>query len=245
MTTANTPLSTTIETALAHRSIRKFTSQPIAEQTVQTLLDCARAASSSNHLQCVSIIRVTDKTLRAQLKHCASDQQYVEDAAEFWVFCIDFHRHHQILPQAQTDYTEVLMIGCVDAGIMAQNVLLSVESIGLGEVYIGSIRNKIAEVGELLGLPQHVVPLVGLCLGYPDQDPPLKPRLPTTVLASENRYQALEPHLLQDYDRLVADYYWQRNQLDMNWTRNVIKSLDKPVRPQVLAYLQQQGFAKK
>lgn len=245
MTAANTPLSTTIETALAHRSIRKFTSQPIAEQTVQTLLDCARAASSSNHLQCVSIIRVTDKSLRTQLKHCASDQQYVEDAAEFWVFCIDFHRHHQILPQAQTDYTEVLMIGCVDAGIMAQNVLLSAESIGLGGVYIGAIRNKIAEVGELLGLPQHVVPLVGLCLGYPDQDPPLKPRLPTTVLASENRYQTLEPHLLQDYDRLVADYYWQRNQLDMNWSRNVVKSLDKPVRPQVLAYLQQQGFAKK
>ncbi|SMB78657.1 nitroreductase [Pasteurella testudinis DSM 23072] len=245
MTQQNTTTSHTIETALAHRSIRKFTAQPIAAETLQTLIDCGRAASSSNHLQCVSIIRVTDPTRREKMKHYASDQQYVADAAEFLVFCVDFHRHHQILPDAQTDYSEVLMIGCVDTGIMAQNMLLAAESIGLGGVYIGSIRNKIAEVGELLGLPQHVIPVVGLCLGYPDQDPPLKPRLPSAVLVSENRYQALDPQLLQAYDRQVADYYWQRNQLDMDWSRNVIKSLNKPVRPHVLAYLQQQGFAKK
>ena len=237
--------SPTVQTALSHRSIRKFTDQVIDEATVQTLFECARAASSSNHLQCVSIIRVRDQKLREQLKHCASNQQYVLDAPEFWVFCIDFHRHHQILPQAQTDYTEVLMIGCVDSGIMAQNVLLSAESLGLGGVYIGSIRNQIQQVGELLQLPEHMVPVVGLCLGYPNQAPPLKPRLPSAVLVSENHYQALNPQILQDYDCVVADYYWQRNQIDMDWSRNVIKSLNQPIRPNVLPYLQQQGFAKK
>lgn len=237
--------SSTVATALAHRSIRKFTEQPIAAETVQTLIECARAASTSNHLQCVSIIRITDNAVREQMKHYASAQQYVADAAEFWVFCIDFQRHHQILPEAQTDYSEVLLIGSVDVGIMAQNVLLSAESLGLGGVYIGSIRNKIQEVGELLQLPQHVIPLVGLCLGYPDQDPPLKPRLPSAILVSENRYQALDSSCLQDYDRQVADYYWQRSQTDMDWSRNVIKTLGKPVRPHVLGYLQQQGFAKK
>lgn len=78
--------SPTIQTALSHRSIRKFTDQMIDEATVQTLFECARAASSSNHLQCVSIIRVRDQKLREQLKHCASNQQYVLDAPEFWVF---------------------------------------------------------------------------------------------------------------------------------------------------------------
>ncbi|WP_084589872.1 oxygen-insensitive NADPH nitroreductase [Chelonobacter oris] len=237
--------NSTVKTALAHRSIRKFADRPIDEETRQILIECARAASTSNHLQCISIIRVTDKAVREQLKHYASDQQYVASAAEFWVFCIDFHRHHRILPQAQTDYTEVLMIGCVDSGIMAQNVLLSAESLGLGGVYIGSIRNKIQEVGDLLKLPEHVVPVVGLCLGYPDQDPPLKPRLPSAVLVSENHYRPLEPQILQDYDRQVADYYRQRSQIEMDWSRNVIKTLDKPVRPHILNYLQRQGFAKK
>ncbi|KAE9529454.1 oxygen-insensitive NADPH nitroreductase [Testudinibacter aquarius] len=238
-------INSTIQTALSHRSIRKFSPQPIAAETLQTLFECARAASSSNHLQCVSIIRITDTALREKLKHCASDQQYIVDAAEFLVFCIDFQRHHQILPQAQTDYTEVLMIGCVDSGIMAQNLLLSAESLGLGGVYIGALRNNIAEVGELLGLPQHVIPLVGLCLGYPAQDPPQKPRLPLEVLVSENQYHSLNPQILQQYDQKVADYYWQRNQIEMDWSRNVMKSLNKPVRPHVLAYLQQQGYAKK
>ncbi|TNH04975.1 oxygen-insensitive NADPH nitroreductase [Testudinibacter sp. TR-2022] len=238
-------INSTIQTALSHRSIRKFSPEPIAAETLQTLFECARAASSSNHLQCVSIIRVTDTARREKLKHYASDQQYVVDAAEFLVFCIDFQRHHQILPQAQTDYTEVLMIGCVDSGIMAQNLLLSAESLGIGGVYIGALRNNIAEVGELLGLPQHVIPLMGLCLGYPAQDPPQKPRLPLEVLVSENQYRSLDPQILQQYDQNVADYYWQRNQIEMNWSGNVIKSLNKPVRPHVLAYLQQQGYAKK
>ena len=73
----------------------------------------------------------------------------------------------------------------------------------------------------------------------------MKPRLPSAVLVRENHYHALNPQILQDYDRAVADYYWQRNQIDMDWSRNVIKSLNQPIRPNVLPYLQQQGFAKK
>ncbi|TDQ59776.1 nitroreductase [Mesocricetibacter intestinalis] len=237
--------SATLEHILAHRSIRQFKAQKLDRALIEQLVDAGRAASTSNHLQCVSIIRVTDEALRSALMHCCSNQEYVQKAPEFWVFCIDFHKHKQICPQAQLDYTEVLLIGAVDTGIMAQNLLLAAESLGLGGVYIGSLRNQMEKVGELLGLPAHCVPLVGLCLGYPDQDPPLKPRLPRESLFFENRYQPLDSELLADYDRQMADYYRRRSDIDMNWSKNVIKSLDKPVRPEVLGYLQKQGFAKK
>ncbi|QIM68184.1 oxygen-insensitive NADPH nitroreductase [Basfia succiniciproducens] len=234
-----------IETLLSHRSIRQFKSQQIASDIIEQLVDVARFASSSNHLQCISIVRVMQPQLRHELMLCASGQAYVESAAEFWVFCADFNKHKQICPEAQLDYTEVMLIGAVDAGIMAQNVLAAAENLGLGGVYIGSIRNQIEKVGELLNLPEYVVPLFGMCLGYPDQNPPLKPRLPQELMFFENQYRPLDKTMLNDYDKEVAEYYKKRSQADMDWSRNVAKTLGKPVRPQVLGYLQKQGFVKK
>lgn len=179
---ANSLTSPTLACLLSHRSIRKFKAQPLAPELIENLINVARFASSSNHLQCVSIIRVTDEMLRGQLMECCSNQEYVKSAPEFWVFCVDFNKHQQICAEAQLDWMEVVLIGSVDTGIMAQNVLASAESLGLGGVYIGSLRNQIERVGKLLNLPEHTFPVVGLCLGYPDQDPPLKPRLPKEMM---------------------------------------------------------------
>ncbi|WP_032092117.1 oxygen-insensitive NADPH nitroreductase [Necropsobacter rosorum] len=243
--TAQKTASSTLDCILSHRSIRKFTAQPIDGQIISKLVDAARFASTSNHLQCVSIIRVTDPALREALMRCCSNQEYVKSAPEFWVFCVDFHKHKQICPQAQLDYAELLQIGAVDTGIMAQNVMIAAESLGLGGVFIGSLRNQMEQVGELLALPPHTLPMVGLCLGYPDQDPPLKPRLPPAAMFFENTYQPLDCSLLERYNAQVADYYQKRSAIDMDWSKNVIKTLSKPVRPGVLGYLQKQGFVKK
>lgn len=229
----------------SHRSIRKFQDKAIDDNIRQQLIQSARMASSSNHLQCVSIIRVTDSAMRQQIMQWCSNQEYVYSAPEFWVFCVDFAKHAEIFPDAQLDWAEVLLIGAVDTGIMAQNVLASAELLGLGGVYIGSLRNQMEKVGELLQLPKHTLPLVGMCLGYPNQDPPLKPRLPQELMFFENHYQPLDKQKLAEFDQVTADYYPARSDIDNNWSKNVIKALDKPVRPAVLDYLHKQGFAKK
>ncbi|AWX14657.1 nitroreductase A [Mergibacter septicus] len=234
----------TLETILSHRSIRKFTPQLIEADIINTLIDAARMASTSNHLQAVSIIRITDPALRQPLMEYCSHQPYVQSAPEFWVFCADFSKQAEICPEAQLQWTEVLLIGAVDCGIAAQNVLLGAESLGLGGVFIGSLRNHMAKVGELLQLPSYVLPIVGLCLGYPAQNPPLKPRLPAEMLCFENQHQPLDREKLTLFDQVTAEYYYQRNKIDNDWSRNVQKALSKPIRPDVLAYLQQQGFAK-
>lgn len=66
--------------------------------------------------------------------------------------------------------------------MMGQNALTAAESLGLGGVYIGGIRNNIESVTELLKLPKHVLPLFGLCLGWPADNPDLKPRLPAELV---------------------------------------------------------------
>lgn len=92
-----------VATALAHRSIRKFTQQPIAPEILESLMDAGRMASTSNNLQCVSIIRITDATIRAGIRRAASDMAYVTDCAEFLLFCMDFYKAKTILPEAQVD----------------------------------------------------------------------------------------------------------------------------------------------
>ena len=233
-----------LPTALAHRSIRKFTAQSIAPDILAALVDAGRMASTSNNLQCVSIIRVTDAEIRAGIRRAASDMAYITDCAEFLLFCMDFYKAKSVLPEAQVDWAEVSMIGAIDTGIMAQNVLLAAESLGLGGVFIGALRNDIEAVAALVGLPEYCVPLVGLCLGYPEQDPPLKPRLPRDLMFFENRYVAPDEDLIAQYDAELRDYYLARSGKDLDWSYSIRKALNEPVRPHMLPFLQKQGLLK-
>lgn len=234
----------TLETILSHRSIRKFTDQPISAEIFSALIDAGRRASTSNNLQCVSIIRVTDPNKRERLRE-ASGMNYITECAEFLLFCIDFHKHKQLDPQAQLDWTEVSLIGAVDTGILAQNVLLAAESLGLGGVYIDALRNNIQAVSDVLNIPPYCIPLVGLCLGYPNQDPPLKPRLPQALMCYENGYPPLDTNALVKYNQELTAYYQQRSGQSLTWEDNIRKALDTPLRPHILPYFQQQGFLKK
>lgn len=174
-------MTPTIELICGHRSIRHFTDEPISEAQREAIINSARATSSSSFLQCSSIIRITDKALREELVTLTGGQKHVAQAAEFWVFCADFNRHLQICPDAQLGLAEQLLLGVVDTAMMAQNALIAAESLGLGGVYIGGLRNNIEAVTKLLKLPQHVLPLFGLCLGWPADNPDLKPRLPASI----------------------------------------------------------------
>lgn len=239
-------MSSVIETILKHRSIRSFLSDPIEAQQLETIIACGIAASSSSLLQAVSVVRVCDKEKRKLLAQYAGNQPYVESAAEFLVFCIDFHRHQSINPNVQTDFTELTLIGAVDAGIMAQNCLLAAESLGLGGVYIGGLRNSAQQVDELLELPNNVAILFGLCLGHPNQNPELKPRLSPEVILHQDRYQGVNMASIAHYDETMNRYYQSRssNLKAQGWSEPTAEKLTKESRPHILPYLNSKGLAK-
>ncbi|MBM0491360.1 oxygen-insensitive NADPH nitroreductase [Aeromonas jandaei] len=238
-------MNQTIDLILSHRSIRQFTAEPISSQQLDAILAAAQSASTSSFLQVTSIIRVTGPEARKQLAQLAGNQPYVEQAAEFLVFCADYHRHGQIVPDAQTGYAEQLLIGAIDGAIMGQNALLAAQSLGLGGVYIGGLRNHPAEVSELLGLPDRVIPLFGLCLGHPAQQPEQKPRLPRALVVHQESYQR-EPDrdLLAHYDQQIEAYYQARssNNKQQTWSGQIRAILTKESRPFMLGFLQSRGF---
>ena len=240
-------MNTTITQIKAHRSIRAYTDQRITAEQLDEIFAAAQQAPSSSFLQAASIIRITDKAIRTQITQLSAEQAYIAGAAEFLLFCADFNRHKQIVPDAKTGFVEQLLIGATDAAMMGQNALVAAESLGLGGVYIGAVRNHPAEIGELLGLPELVIPLFGLCLGYPAQDPQIKPRLPRALVVHENHYQPLNKTLLAQYDDEMRAYYASRtsNNKDQSWSSQITTILGREARPYMLSCLQQHGYCKK
>ncbi|MDO6459083.1 oxygen-insensitive NADPH nitroreductase [Granulosicoccaceae sp. 1_MG-2023] len=245
-------MNATIDLLKSHRSIRKYTDQPVGDEALETIISAGQAAATSSFVQATTVIRVTDPEHRKQLRHMAGDQPYIEKAPEFLVFCADLARAslccemHGI--EAQADYTEQFIIATVDTGLFAQNCAVAAESMGLGICYIGGIRNNIADVAELLGLPEHVYPVFGFCIGHPDQDPDLRPRLPMSVVLKEGSYSDDgDRETIADYDKVVEAYYAKRRggSKAMTWTRQVAGLLSEKCRPHMLPFLHSKGFLKR
>lgn len=246
-------MNNTIELLHNHTSFRSYTSQPLTEEQIDAIFQAANQTSSFSLLQAVSIIRITDPVLRKKLRHLCVDQPYIEEAAEFWVFCADFNRNHEIAPDVDIEYIEFLLIGSFDAGLMAQNALTAAESLGLGGVFIGGVRANISELSDVLNLPKYVIPLVGLCIGNPAGDKPeLKPRLPQSMVLLDNQYQPMDQEKLAIYDETMLKYYENRPtrapftvKKVKGWSDHIQDHLERSIQPQMMAYLNKQGFAKK
>ena len=141
--------------------------------------------------------------------------------------------------------TEQLLVATVDTALMAQNVAIAAESEGLGICYIGGIRNNPGEVSQLLGLPTHVYPVFGMCLGYPDQNPEIKPRLPVEAVLFENEYDASRQQaLVQQFDEAMNEYYLARTDgnKDTDWSRQLAPLFSGKLRPHMREFLEKQGF---
>lgn len=241
-----------IELLKSHRSIRKFTDQPVAPEVLQEILIAGQAAATSSFIQATTVIRVTDPSSRAKLMEFSGGQKYVASAPEFLVFCADLSRAAECCAvqgvEPKEGFTEQFIIATVDVALMAQNATVAAESLGLGICYIGGLRNNPQGVSELLGLPDQVYPVFGYCLGYPDQNIDLRPRLPLSVVLKEEKYNTEgDKETIKAYDDVVEGYYAKRlgGGKSMTWTQQVAGLTGKEARPHMLSYLNDRGFLKR
>ena len=126
--------------------------------------------------------------------------------------------------------------------------MLGAESVGLGAVFIGGIRNDPEQVAELLNLPNQVYPIFGLCLGYPDAQPDLKPRLPVDVILHKDSYDSYRcADDVNAYDAQMQAYYQSRgdNQKNSNWSEQTAAAVQRKKREHMLDFLQTRGFLKR
>jgi nitroreductase len=216
----------TLVTILNHRSVRGFLPDAIPEGTLELLIAAAQSASTSSNLQVWSVVAVRDRERKSRLADLAGKQQFIRDAPLMLVWLADLNRIGQIAADRQTQveathYTEAFILGVVDATLAAQSAFIAAESIGLGAVYVGAVRNLPEQIAAELTLPPHVFAVFGMAVGYPDpaKETGIKPRLPQELVLHHERYDAaLKRDAIERYNDVARDFMREQGMKEQDWT---------------------------
>ncbi len=230
----------------AHRSIRTYTDESVADEHVRAAVEAGQRASTSSAVQAYALIRVRDAATRERLVALTGNQEKVARSGAFFVVCGDTRRHRLACAREGAPYDarlEAFLVAVIDASLFAQNVCLAFESMGYGICYVGGLRNDLDVLDRLLEIPEGVYPLYGLCVGRPAENPLPRPRLPLDAVLFEERYpddRTMQRHL-DAHEAALGDYYAKRGRAGRTWTASVAKALSVPRREALAAYYAKQG----
>ena len=226
-----------LTTLLSHRSIRAYLPQPLPQNTLELMIATAQSASTSSNLQTWSVVAVAEAERKEKLSYLAGNQAHIRQCPLFLVWLTDLARLTQVaesrgLSHAGLDYLEMFVMATVDAALAAQNAVIAAESLGLGTVYIGAMRNHPESVAALLGLPPHVFAVFGLCVGYPDpaKAAAIKPRLPQQAVLHHETYNlSVQEQAISDYNELMKAFYAeQQMNIPGDWSEHSAKRVASP-----------------
>lgn len=191
---------------LEHRSHRRYSAQSVSAGLLRLLFACALSAPSKSDLQQADIVHVSDAGRRKAIAELIPDNPWVRDAPVFLVFCGNNRRTRQVADwrgkQFANDHLDAFMNAAVDAGIVMTTFIHAAEAAGLGCCPISSVRNHAQSVSDLLGLPDWVFPVAGLCVGYPAAAGKITSRLQLDVTVHVDRFdETMIAAKIDSYDR--------------------------------------------
>lgn len=213
----------TLDALLKRKSIRKFKRKIVSKALINQIVEAGQRAPTACGMQTYSFVLITDNGLREQIYKLIGKQGCMEQAPVWIIVCADMARQLKLFEVLGVK-TEMGPLGkfipsVVDAALVAENMVIAAEALGLGSVFIGSVWEALKKIADLLGLPKNVLPLVLVCLGYPSESPPLRPRWPLKAVLHENKYE-MPP------ETLMRDYYEKANKelLEMGYFRKGIQN---------------------
>jgi nitroreductase len=178
-----------INTILHHRSIRKFEDKDVSDTILEEIVRAGQQAPFTGQMYSVIVCKDEEKK-----KKVAQYLGLADKAPVFMLFCADFRRLETFIAakgrQNQMEEIALLIFGVQDVAYMAQNVVTAAESLGLGTCFLGGAL-WVRELAYLFDLPERVVPIVGMVLGWPAQNPPVRPRIPLTCVLHYGSYHDL------------------------------------------------------
>jgi nitroreductase len=182
------------ELLMQRRSVRNFKDQVIPDEIIGKLLDAANNAPSGGNIQPVSIILVQKAENRRKLAGIVGEQPWVKNAPLSMIFCLDFNRVKRWAGLNGTEFKgekafSHFMIAYADLMCAAQTVVLLAESVGLGSVYIGTIQSNVDEARQSFLIPEYVLPLMVLSIGYPKSIPNKIPKLKREGIVHKEQYR--------------------------------------------------------
>ena len=192
-----------IQAMLNRKSIRKYKPDNPSEEVIETVVRAGQQAPFASQL--CSLL----------LKRDPEENPY--NAPLFFIVCVDSHRWELIMAEREwkmtCDDSLLLLLGMQDAALMAENMVIAAESLGMGSCFLGGIPFHSKELISGFKLPSRVFPMVGLTMGYPAENPPTRPRYPIEFTLFEDEYPQLKKDLVHksmdvmDEGYLAQDYY--------------------------------------
>ncbi len=200
-----------MEVLLAHRSIRKYRSTCISDELLDKLLECGIRSSNTGNMQLYSIIVTRDQDRKALLAPMHFNQAMVTEAPVLLTICLDINRFIKWcrINNTSTDFKNLLWLlnGTIDSSILAQNISIAAENLGLGICYLGTTLYNASEISKILNLPKGVIPITALTIGYPEIIPDQTDRLPLNGVVHYEEYC--------DYtDKQISEIYQSKERLE-------------------------------
>ena len=197
------PTNPIIDVMLNRKSIRKYKPQIPSDEVIENIVRAGQQAPFASQLASLLLSRKQEKNpFQAPL---------------YFILCVDAHKWELIMAERgwamKGDDMLLLLLGLQDAALMAENMVIAAESLGLGSCFLGGVPFHSREIIEQYKLPPRVFPMVGLAMGYPAENPPPRPRYPMDFVLFEDTYPELERDLVlkameaMDEGYLAQDYY--------------------------------------
>ena len=244
---------------LSRRTHRRYKTDPIPDELLRVLLACAQSASSKSDLQQMSVLVVKDANLQSAIAGLLPAMPWIAEAPVFLVFLGDARRNRRICElhgrPHDNDTLDTYFNATVDGALAMQTFILAAEAAGLGCCPISHIRNHMAAIVELLELPPGVIPIAGLCVGYPAGEGAISMRLPPSLVVHQDRYRDEQLEVeIEAYDRRrdAREPVAPEKQRNLNhypaeeycpWSVNVARQLSIRERPKFGAFIRKHGFA--
>jgi nitroreductase len=170
-------MNPTLKPIFARRSVRKFQKKEVPDNLVTDLLEAGMAAPSACAKDPWQFIVVRDAATRARLTEALPNGQMLKESPVGIVVCGDLGRAHD----KQLSY---LLQDCSAA---IENLLLAASMLGLGAVWLGvhPREERIAHVRKMFNLPESIVPVAAIAVGWPAQSPEARTRHTASAVHKE------------------------------------------------------------
>ncbi len=157
----------TVEIIQTRASVRQFTMQKPTEEQIDTLLRCAFSAPTAMNKQPWHFMVIDEPALLQKIGESFPYSRVANNCQVCFVPCGD-------MTLALEGNSKDFWIQDVSAA--TENLLLAAHAMGLGAVWTGLYPDveRVGLLRELLGLPDHIVPLCIVPVGYPAEQPAVK-----------------------------------------------------------------------
>ncbi len=201
-------MNPTLDLLNARFSTRTYAETPITDAEKAAILHSTMRAPTAGNMMLYTIIEVTDQALKDRLAVTCDDQPFIAKAPWVLVFVADMQKWIDLFRFSRAEDVEGvehratpdvgdLMMACSDALIAAQTAVVAAESLGIGSCYVGDVLENGEIHAELLGLPQHTLPIAMLCFGHPATMRPPTPHYETHMVHTNSYHRLTDEQLAE------------------------------------------------